>query len=145
MPAFSLTNEQLMKGAGWSRKLRLEVPSKISKISHLPSRDIHWGATKEDFIKSYSYIEDQDDIKIKSLLPSAESIDGEECDYTGTVFFRPREAKANGPRASKVAITIDKEFGGLHAPLNSASAYLIREPRWTKSWSASRRGTHLLQ
>jgi hypothetical protein len=74
--------------------------------------NIPWGITKEELVNSYFYIEDQDDIKVKSLYPSVDSIDGEECDYTATVFFRPREPRVNGPRASNDTITIDKQFCG---------------------------------
>lgn len=76
------------------------------------------GTSKEE-LKGYFYMEDRDDIKIKSLCPSVDTPEGQEGDYTATIFFRPHEDFERQPRIAIDTIDIDKTFIGftpLHVP-----------------------------
>jgi hypothetical protein len=74
-------------------------------------QNIPYGISKEE-LKSYFYVEDRDDIKVKSLCPSVDTPEGEEGDYTATIFFRPHEHYEREPRIAIDIIDIDKTFIG---------------------------------
>ncbi|KAK8255637.1 ankyrin repeat-containing domain protein [Phyllosticta capitalensis] len=71
------------------------------------------GTTRAQLVKNFFYTEDQDDLTVKSLCPSVESIAGEvEKELTATMLFRPREDRPNGPRVQDNEIDVDKDFLG---------------------------------
>jgi hypothetical protein len=74
-------------------------------------QNIPYGTSKEA-LKSYFYVEDRDDIKIKSLCPAVDTPEGEEGDLTATIFFRPHEDPQREPRLAIDDIDIDKTFIG---------------------------------
>lgn len=74
--------------------------------------NIPFGTTKEQLISNYFYIKDQEDIKVKSLVPAVDTIEGEDGDLTATVLFRPHEAQPDGPRVQDDSIMVDQEFYG---------------------------------
>lgn len=49
------------------------------------------GTSKEELVEKYFDREHQDDIEVKSLCPSCDSVDPDEDDWTATIFFRPRD------------------------------------------------------
>ena len=74
--------------------------------------NIPYGTTKEQLVSNYFYVKDQGDIKVKSLVPSVDTVEGEEGDYTATVLFHPHESRPDGPRVqcrSKVC-TVSKNI-----------------------------------
>lgn len=81
-------------------------------------QNIPYGVSKDE-LKGYFYMEDRDDIKIKSLCPSVDTPEGQEGEYTATIFFRPHEDYERAPRIAIDDIDIDKTFIGftpLHVP-----------------------------
>lgn len=71
------------------------------------------GTTATQLKKNLFYVEDQEDITVKSLYPSVESVEGEEEKHlTATVFFRPRVPRPNGPRVQDRRIGVDEDFTG---------------------------------
>jgi hypothetical protein len=67
--------------------------------------------SKEE-LKNYFYVEDRDDIKVKSLYPAVDTPEGEEGDYTATIFFRPHDDPQRQPRIAIDIIDIDRHFIG---------------------------------
>jgi hypothetical protein len=74
-------------------------------------QNIPYGTSKEE-LKNYFYVEDRDDIKVKSLYPSVDTPEGEEGDYTATIFFRPHDDPQRAPRIAIDEIDVDKTFIG---------------------------------
>ncbi len=72
---------------------------------------IPYGLSKEELIDHF-YVEDRDDIKVKSLCPAVDTPEGEEGDFTATIFFRPRDNPRREPRIAIDVIDIDKTFIG---------------------------------
>ncbi|KFY33939.1 hypothetical protein V494_07201 [Pseudogymnoascus sp. VKM F-4513 (FW-928)] len=71
------------------------------------------GTSKEELVEKYFYREHQDDIKVKSLCPSCDSVDPDEDDWTATIFFRPRDPEKGELRlANDDTLTLSKEFYG---------------------------------
>lgn len=71
------------------------------------------GTSKEELLERYFYREDRDDIKVKSLCPSCDSVDPDEDDWTATIFFRPRDPDRGELRlANDDTLTISKDFFG---------------------------------
>jgi hypothetical protein len=69
------------------------------------------GNTKED-LKGLFYAEDRDDIKVKSLCQEVDTPEGEEGDYTATIFFRPHDDPQKQLRVAMDTIQIDNSFIG---------------------------------
>ena len=74
--------------------------------------NIPYGTTKEQLVSNYFYVKDQGDIKVKSLVPAVDTVEGEEGDYTATVLFHPHESRPDGPRVQDDSITVDRDFCG---------------------------------
>ncbi|OBT63835.1 hypothetical protein VE03_06602 [Pseudogymnoascus sp. 23342-1-I1] len=71
------------------------------------------GTSKEELLERYFYREDREDIKVKSLCPSCDSVDPDEDDWTATIFFRPRDPEKGELRlANDDTLTLSKEFFG---------------------------------
>lgn len=71
------------------------------------------GTTRAQLVKNFFYAQDQDDLTVKSLCPSVESVVGEEeKELTATLLFRPREHRPNGPRVQDMEIEVDSDFTG---------------------------------
>jgi hypothetical protein len=74
-------------------------------------QNIPYRISGED-LKGCFYVKDRDDIKVKSICLSVDTPEGEEGDYTATIFFRPRENYEREPRIAIDIIDIDKTFIG---------------------------------
>ncbi|KFZ10879.1 hypothetical protein V502_07874 [Pseudogymnoascus sp. VKM F-4520 (FW-2644)] len=71
------------------------------------------GTSKEELVEKYFYREHQDDIKVKSLCPSCDSVDPDEDDWTATIFFRPRDPDKGELRlANDDTLTLSRDFFG---------------------------------
>ncbi|KFY00368.1 hypothetical protein V490_01391 [Pseudogymnoascus sp. VKM F-3557] len=71
------------------------------------------GTSKEELVEKYFYREHQDDIKVKSLCPSCDSVDPDEDDWTATLFYRPRDPEQGELQlANDDTLTLSKEFFG---------------------------------
>ena len=86
-------------------------------------QNIPFGTTAESLRQSF-YVEDQDDIKVMSLVQGAETPETstESGDYTATIYFNPRTSYRGPPRLSSNVIDVDKDFWGftpLYVPSKS--------------------------
>jgi len=70
-------------------------------------------STSRAELEACFYPEDRDCLKVKSLCPSVDTPEGEEGDWTATVFFNPRDGDDRAPRiATDDMIAVDKDFFG---------------------------------
>jgi hypothetical protein len=74
-------------------------------------QNIPEGISKEG-LKDYFYVEDRDDIKVKSFCPAVDTPEGEEGDYTATILFRPHDDPLREPRIAIDVVDIDRAFIG---------------------------------
>ncbi|KFY42179.1 hypothetical protein V494_02544 [Pseudogymnoascus sp. VKM F-4513 (FW-928)] len=74
--------------------------------------NIPFGTTKEQLVGNYFYVKDQAHITVKSLVPSIETIEGEDGDLTATIMFYPHEPIPDGLRVRDDSITVGKDFRG---------------------------------
>lgn len=88
------------------------MSSQKPKVLTYRVENIPFGTTKEQLVKNYFYVKDQEDIKVKSLVPAVDTIDGEEGDYTATILFRPHESRPDGPIVQDDSIVVDPDFCG---------------------------------
>ncbi|ELR02697.1 hypothetical protein VC83_08432 [Pseudogymnoascus destructans] len=84
------------------------VKASTYRVENIPP-----GTSKEELLERYFYREDREDIKVKSLCPSCDSVDPDEDDWTATIFYRPRDADRGELRlANDDTLTLSKEFFG---------------------------------
>jgi hypothetical protein len=70
------------------------------------------GTSKEELVKSYFFLKDHPFITVKSLVPSVDTIEGEDGELTATILFQPSEPRPDGPLVQNEIITVDVDFRG---------------------------------